>query len=210
MTDWATISALATAGGTLVLALATFASVRSANRAARTAERALQIGLRPLLMPSRLEDPAEKMMWVDQHWAKVPGGRGFVEVVDDRIYLAMALRNAGNGIGVIHGWHPITEWPATLEHAAPDTFRPMTRDLYIPASGSGFWQAAIRDTSDDAYDALHELIDGRRVFSIELLYGDHEGGQRAISRFSLAPVPEGPHWLCSVTKHWSLDRPDPR
>ena len=34
-TDWVTISALATAGGTLVLAAATFASVRSANRAAR-------------------------------------------------------------------------------------------------------------------------------------------------------------------------------
>ena len=33
--DWVTISALATAVGTLVLALATFASVRSANRAAR-------------------------------------------------------------------------------------------------------------------------------------------------------------------------------
>ena len=40
-TDWVTISALATAGGTLVLALATFASVRSANRAARVAERSL-------------------------------------------------------------------------------------------------------------------------------------------------------------------------
>jgi hypothetical protein len=54
--DWATISALATAGGTLVLALATFGSVRSANRAARLAERSLRAGLRPLLMPSRLED----------------------------------------------------------------------------------------------------------------------------------------------------------
>jgi hypothetical protein len=34
MADWVTISALATAGGTLILAVATFASVRSANRAA--------------------------------------------------------------------------------------------------------------------------------------------------------------------------------
>ena len=38
--DWATISSLATAGGTLVLAVATFASVRSANRSARVAEHA--------------------------------------------------------------------------------------------------------------------------------------------------------------------------
>jgi len=47
--DSVTVSALATAGGTLVLAVATFASVRSANRAARAAERSLLAGLRPLL-----------------------------------------------------------------------------------------------------------------------------------------------------------------
>jgi hypothetical protein len=63
MADWAIISSLATAGGTLVLAAATFASVRSANRAARVAERTLLIQLRPLLMPSRLEDPTEKIIW---------------------------------------------------------------------------------------------------------------------------------------------------
>jgi hypothetical protein len=57
MADWVTISSLATAGGTLVLAAATFASVRSGNRSARIAERALQVGMRPLLTPSRLEDP---------------------------------------------------------------------------------------------------------------------------------------------------------
>jgi hypothetical protein len=57
MADWATIWSLATAGGTLVLAAATFYSVRSANRAARTAERALQVGLRPVLVTSRLQDP---------------------------------------------------------------------------------------------------------------------------------------------------------
>jgi len=51
MADWATISALATAGGTLVLAVATFASVRSANRAARTAERSLLASMRPVLTP---------------------------------------------------------------------------------------------------------------------------------------------------------------
>jgi hypothetical protein len=59
--DWVTISALATAGGTLVLALATFASVRSANRAARVAELSLLAGLRPLLVPSRLDDPPQKV-----------------------------------------------------------------------------------------------------------------------------------------------------
>jgi hypothetical protein len=50
--DWVTISSLATAGGTLVLAAATFASVRSANRSARASEQALSAGLRPLLVSS--------------------------------------------------------------------------------------------------------------------------------------------------------------
>ena len=46
--DLASIASLATAGGTLVLAVATFAAVRSANRAARAAEQSLLVGLRPL------------------------------------------------------------------------------------------------------------------------------------------------------------------
>jgi hypothetical protein len=48
-TDWATISSLATGVGTLVLAVATFASVRSSNRSARIAEAALQEQRRPVL-----------------------------------------------------------------------------------------------------------------------------------------------------------------
>ena len=78
MADWVTISSLATAGGTLVLAAATFASVRSANRSARVAERALQVGLRPLLTPSKLEDPLIKVLWVDGHHARIEGGRAAV------------------------------------------------------------------------------------------------------------------------------------
>lgn len=102
MADWATISSLATAGATLLLAVGTFASVRSANRAARTAERALLARMRPVLA---------------------------------------------------------------------------------------------------------------RRFGIELLYSDHEGGQRTITLFSVIPrdADDDPdQWLCSVGRHWSLDRPDPR
>lgn len=42
MADWVTISTLATAGGNMVLAVATFASVRSANRSARITELSLR------------------------------------------------------------------------------------------------------------------------------------------------------------------------
>src|SRR5271163_5299570 len=53
--DWVVVSSLATAAGTLVLAVATFSAVRSSNRSARIAEVALQEQRRPLLAPSRLE-----------------------------------------------------------------------------------------------------------------------------------------------------------
>jgi hypothetical protein len=33
--------------------------------------------------------------------------------------------------------------------------------------------------------------------TVDLLYGDHEGGQRTITRFYLAPTEDG-DWLASV------------
>ncbi len=45
--------------------------------------------------------------------------------------------------------------------------------------------------------------------TVDLLYGDHEGGQRTITRFSLFPRGEDV-WLTAVTRHWNLDRAAPR
>ena len=81
--DWSTVATLATAVGTLVLAVATFASVRSANRAARVAEAAFQANLRPVLVTSRIQDPMQKIRWVDDHWAHLDGGQGLAELEDD-------------------------------------------------------------------------------------------------------------------------------
>src|ERR1700736_294461 len=104
MADWVSISPLAPAGGTLVLAIATFASVRSGNRVARLAERSLLAGLRPLLMPSKLDDSTQKVNFVDRHYVQVPGGSGAAEVTDNAVYLVLSLRNVGSGIAVLHGW----------------------------------------------------------------------------------------------------------
>jgi len=211
MTDWVTISSLATAGGTLVLAAATFASVRSANRSARIAEQALQVGLRPLLTPSKLEDPLIKVLWVDGHHARIEGGRAAVEVVNGVIYLAMSLRNVGSGMAVLHGWRSAAgSVHADEPHAEPDQFRNQVRDLYVPAGDVGFWQAAFRDPSEPGYAELCEAIQERRRLTVELLYGDHEGGQRVVSRFGLNSTRDGSVWLASVGRHWNLDRPDPR
>jgi hypothetical protein len=44
---------------------------------------------------------------------------------------------------------------------------------------------------------------------VDLLYGDHEGGQRTITRFALIPREDG-QWLNGVIRHWNLDRAAPR
>jgi hypothetical protein len=208
--DWATISSLTTGAGTLVLAVATFASVRSANRSARIAERALQVGLRPLLMPSRLEDPSQKIRWVDDHWGHVDGGRALVEIADGNIYVAMSVRNAGSGIAVLQSWHVETSFqPAGQSLPNQSDFHTLSRDLYIPTGDVGFCQAALRDPSDPEYASLKETIEQRRPFIVDVRYGDHEGGQHTISRFTVTPVADS-QWLCGVVRHWNLDRPDPR
>jgi hypothetical protein len=212
-TDWATISSLATAGGTLVLAFATFASVRSANRSARAAEVALQEQRRPVLGPSRLDDPTQKIMFVDRRWVRAAGGRGVAEHADGNVYLALNLRNVGSGIGVCQGWvvgaglQPSGSFPT---HRPEEEFRSQTRDLYVPAGDVGIWQGALRDRQDPVCALVAAAIDNREPLSIELLYSDQVGEQRTITRFGLTPFGDGTDWIASVNRHWFLDRPGPR
>ena len=72
--NWATIADLATALGTLILAVATFSAVRSANLTARIAQESLLVGLRPVLMSSRRDDPVQKVNFGDRKWVRIPGG----------------------------------------------------------------------------------------------------------------------------------------
>ena len=209
-TDWVTISSLATAGGTLVLAAATFASVRSANRAARAAERSLLAGLRPLLLPSKLDDPPQKVGFADEKWVVAPPGGAVAEVGDGAIYLAIALRNVGSGIAVLHGWSFYPELQrGSSEHREPTEFTRLTRDLYVPAGDIGFWQGAFRDSGADEFAAARNAIEARSPVTVDLLYGDHEGGQRVISRFALWPR-DRDGWIAAAARHWNVDREDPR
>ena len=205
--DWVTISSLATAGGTLVLALATFGSTRSANRSARVSELALRQQLRPILMSSLPDDPEQKIMFAGGHWVRVPGGGGVVEHEDGVIYLSMSLRNVGSGIAVLIGWHLIPDFSPEVGRQPPpppEDFRMQTRDLWIPAGGVGLWQGALRDDTEEVHGRLLEIAEQPRTFLVDLLYSDHLGQQRVVSRFTLNPVGDG-RWLCSVVRHWQID-----
>jgi hypothetical protein len=218
MADTSTIASLATAGGTLILALATFASTRSANRAARVSEQALKIGLRPVLFNARPQDPPQKVGYGDDHFLVLRDGLAAVQEFEEKLYLALPLRNVAAGIAVLHGWHL---WPrrAGLDDPHPEIedFRVQTRDLYVPAGDVSFWQAALRDSKDELYAPVREAISARTALSVDLLYGDHEGGQRTITRFYMLPrtrehdEDDQPWlWMCSTSRHWNLDRTDPR
>jgi hypothetical protein len=207
--DWATISSLATAGGTLVLAMATFAAVRSSNRAARAAEESLLLGLRPLLVPSRLDDPPQKIGYADGKWVHAAGSGGAAEAADEAVYLAISLRNVGSGIAVLHGWRFYPEWIRQDDHTPLEDFTRLTRDLYIAPGDIGFWQGTFRDPGSSDFVAAKAAVDAREPFSVEILYGDYQGGQRVVSRFGLSPREDG-GWLASVARHWNIDRTAPR
>ena len=209
MADWVTISALASAGGTLVLAGVTVASVRSANRAARVAEQSLLATQRPLLVPSRLDDPAQKVGFQDDVWLVAPGGQGAAKATDEAVYLAIAVRNVGTGIAVLHGWHFFPEWPTASRDPTPlEDFTLLTRDIYIAPADVGFWQGSFRDPRSEGYREARAAIEASQRVSIDVLYGDFEGGQRVVSRFSLTPRED--NWYASVGFHWNIDRPQPR
>ncbi|HEY7195708.1 MAG TPA: hypothetical protein VH306_00810 [Gaiellaceae bacterium] len=209
MADWATISSLATAGGTLVLAGATYAAVRSSNRAARAAEESLLAGLRPLLVPSRLGDPPQRITFADGKRVDASGAGGVAEASEETVYLAISLRNAGSGIAVLHGWRFYAESSLRTEHGPLDEFTPQAVDLYIPAGDVGYWLGTFRDAASAEFAAAKAAVDERAWFMVELLYGDYEGGQRVVSRFALIPQEDGSR-LATVARHWNIDRASPR
>jgi hypothetical protein len=227
VSDWSVLANLATALGTLVLAIATFSAIRASNVMAKVAQQQFLAQMRPVLSPSRTEDPPLKVGFGDQKWVHIPGGGAVGEVsVRDRstdpesliVYLAIALRNAGNGIAVLHGWRFFPERRREEAHAPLDEFQRQTRDLYIPVGDIGFWQGAFRDPAAEGYADARKTIEAREPWTLELLYGDHEGEQRAITRFLVFPASQqdeddaagGPRWFASATRHWSIDRPGPR
>ncbi len=217
MASTETIASLATAAGTLALAVATYSSTRSANRAARISEQTLKVGLRPVLFTARPTDPPQRVGYIDDHWLRLRDGMAGAQEHDSKLYLAIPLRNVGAGLAVLDAWYVWTGRPDTSATApAPLTeFRRLVRDLYVPAGDISFWQAAIRDPSDPLYESLQKRIREQQGFSVDLLYGDHEGGQRTITRIYLTPSEQEDGnepwlWTCSVSRHWNVERADPR
>jgi hypothetical protein len=221
-TEWATVASLATAVGTLVLAIATFAAVRSANysaraadraarvaeQSARIAERSLMAAERPLLMSSRLQDPEQKIQFLEGRLVRVGGGAATLEVADGVVYMAISVRNVGTGLAVMHGWHVEVGVQPQLTHPPLEDFTTQTRDIYVAPGDIGFWQGALRDPAAARFMAVANAVEAGDPMMLSVLYGDWEGGQRVISQFALRRA--NGKWLTSTGRHFNVDRPDPR
>lgn len=210
--NFETAAQLTTAAGTLVLAVATFAATRSANRSTRLAEASLLAGLRPVLVPARLDDGRQKAGFVDQHWVMVEGAYASAEDVDGVVYLVLPVRNAGSGVAVLRGWHPVRDLMSARDggpHEVLDEFRYHQRDMFIPAGDLGFWEAAMRDGDDPDQAEISATIAARERFAVDVLYSDLHGGQRAITRFAFSPAHDD-RWLSTMSRHWQLDGPSVR
>ena len=219
---WATVASLATAVGTLVLAVATFASVRSANfsaraadraarvaeQSARIAERSLQAAERPLLMSSRLQDPEQKIQFLEGRFLRVTGGTATLEVADNVVYMVISVRNVGTGLAVMHGWHVEVTGQPQQTHPPLEEFTAQTRDIYVAPGDLGFWQGALRDPAAAQFKAVAAAVEAGDPMLLYVLYGDWEGGQRVISQFSLRRTND--KWLTTTGRHFNVDRPDPR
>ena len=215
VTDWATIASIATAGGTLVLAVATFASIRSANRSARisersarTAEQSLLAGQRPLLVSSRLQDPAQKIQYPEGIWLTVDGGMGALEVAGDVVYLAVSIRNVGTGLAMLHGWYVTVGLQTDRSHPPVEKFTTQNLDIYVASGDDGLWLGALREPAASIFQAVTDAVKAGEPVVINLLYGDLEGGQRVITQFTLRNADK--RWLAQATRHFNVDRADPR
>jgi hypothetical protein len=207
MADWVAISSLATAGGTLALAITTYGSVRSANRAARAAEASLLAGLRPLLVESAESDAVQHVNFADVTALPVPGGGAFVGFVEGMLYVVLSLKNVGPGIAVLHGGRVYgRQRDSRGDHSPVEELQMLQRDLYIPAGDIGYWQIAFRE-DDELRRELATAMEAGQI-SAEVLYGDYEGGQRVITRYGIRRMGDG--WQISTIRHWQLDRSDVR
>jgi hypothetical protein len=208
MADTATIASLATAGGTLILAVATFSATRSANRSARIAERALDLNLRPVLIPAHEWDAAERVTFYDEI-VQLRGGFATVEDRSGNLYFAAQLRNVGAGIGVLTSWQvevgPEPGLSAIADLPDYSTFVNQQRSLYVPAGDVGYWQGAIREADTDRGDAtaLRQAIVKHERLTLFLRYADQDGGHDTVTRYTLSADENG-DWLFGIARHWSL------
>ena len=128
------------------------------------------------------------------------------------IYLAIPLHNEGAGLALLRGYRLEGALGSDVAHDSrgvarhlrgdppprAQAFSPQQRDLLISTRRPGFWQAALRDPETSLYKEIKRSIESRGRVTVDVLYGDHEGGQPAVTRFVL--LPEAGAWRLAAMR----------
>ena len=163
MTDWTTVSSLTTGAGTLVLAVATFAAVRSANRAARVAGGS-SVG-RPAAAAGALAPGRRRPEGVlRRRQGRATGRRRAVprkSTAATSTWASRCATPAGASRYCMAGGSRPARRPSRAGRRRKPSGR-TTRDIFIAPNDVGFWQAAFRDSADRQYDeAVGAVLTGR-------------------------------------------------
>lgn len=159
-------------------------------------------------MNSRLQDPRQKIQYPEGMTLEVNGGSAAIEVTDDVVYLAVSVRNVGSGVAVLHGWDVQVGLTTERSHPPLEDFTTQNLDIYVAPGDNGLWLSALRDPAADIFTAVTDAFKAGDPLVINLLYGDFEGGQRVITQITVRHANE--RWLAQATRHFNVDRPDPR
>src|SRR5208282_1622965 len=127
---------------------------------------------------------------------------------DEVVYLAASIRNVGSGVAVVHGWHINVGLQTERSHPPVEDFTAQNLDIYVAPGDNGLWLGALREPAADTFTAVVGAFKAGEAMVLNLLYGDMEGGQRVITQITLRCARE--FWLAQATRHFNVDRPDPR
>ena len=126
------------------------------------------------------------------------------EASRNKLQTRQRLREAGlrgPDFGVIASEHELAAWsdrgPVVVKPATLSGSRGVIR-ADTPAALRGAWARvsrllaqtdirALRDPDDPVRQAMADVLAERRPFTVQLLYGDQNGGQRTITRFAVLP-----------------------
>ena len=174
-----------------MLAIATFASIRSANRSARIAEAAFRANLRPVLVTSRLDDPDPEDPLDGQPLGAAGGRPGhrrarrrqhlYGDFAPQRRAGARGARSGGPSARVDEARHgPAPDNPTSSGGRRGTSTSPRT------TSGSGRRRSGSPTDPDYAWLCARTSRQRSRSPS-NCSTATHEGGQRTITRFGMIP-----------------------
>ena len=115
---------------------------------------------------------------------------------------------AGAGTTPSGTWGVSTFWStdSTGNSATANTTTTVLDTLTFSAGTDGIGSPTVTVSGTQNAQTL-SIEEG--TFTVEVLYGDYEGGQRVISRYGIRREPDGA-WHTSTGLHHQLDRVDPR